>query len=224
MNVIKKIGKTVGFLALGLMVYVVCGILIDRYFVPDSPPDLANYFQPGDRFVSKFEGFEQTVLSIQDGWLHTRLEAAPYATGPPEHFHEHFTETFTVKSGKLSILINGDKRMLTAGETVSIPPMTRHKPFNETGETVIVESDDPRTLPVEFGFLLTQLYGFMDEFPGGPSTPQMLMQLSVYGSDADSWIADGPPLGVQKTLRVIMAPTARLLGYSNNYEHLRPAR
>ena len=62
----------------------------------------------------------------------------------------------------------------------------------------------------------------MDGYPNGPGVPQMLMQLSVYGSDADSWIADGPPLPVQKAMRVVMAPAARLLGYKNFYEQFKP--
>lgn len=204
--------------------YLVGGIVIDRYIFPATKPDLTNYFRPGDKLLSKYEGFDQTVLGVNDGWLHTRLEVAPNAAGPPEHFHEAFEEIFTVKSGTLSILVNGEKRTLNAGETISIPPMTRHKPFNETSEIVIVEREDPRTLPVQFGFILTQLYGFMDEYPTGPSVPAMLMQLSVYGSDADSWIADGPPIGVQKAMRIAMSPTARLLGYKNNYAEYKPKR
>ncbi len=204
--------------------FLLSGIFLDRYVWTAPKPDLANYFKPGDRFVSRFEGFEQTVLSINDGWLHTRLDVAPYAPGPPEHFHEAFAETFTVRSGTMSILVNGEKRTLRAGETITIPPMTKHKPFNETGEAVVVESDDPKTLPVEFGYILTQLYGFMDRYPDGPSVPNMLMQFSVYGDLADSYIADGPPLRVQKALRVAMAPTARLLGYSNQYQKYRPHR
>lgn len=224
MTAIRKIGKTIGYIGLGLVVYLLGGIVIDRYLFPLSPPDLANFFQPGDRLVSRFEGFDQTILSVNEGWLHTRLVAKPHAVGPPEHYHENFTETFTVKSGTLSIMFNGEKRTLRAGETITIPPMTRHKPFNETDEAVIIESDDPRSLPVEFGYILTQLYGFMDEFPDGPSTPQMLMQLSVYGNFADSWIADGPPLPVQKAMRVAMAPTARLVGYKYYYEGYGPKR
>lgn len=224
MTAIRKIGKTIGYIGLGLVVYLLGGIVIDRYVCPSSTPDLANFFQPGDRLVSRFEGFDQTILSVNEGWLHTRLVAKPHAVGPPEHYHENFTETFTVKSGTLSIMFNGEKRTLRAGETITIPPMTRHKPFNETDEAVIIESDDPRSLPVEFGYILTQLYGFMDEFPDGPSTPQMLMQLSVYGNFADSWIADGPPLPVQKAMRVLMAPTARLVGYKYYYEGYGPKR
>ncbi len=204
--------------------YILIGIIMSDFIYPVEKVDLSNYFQPGDRLVSKFEGFNQTVLNVNDGWLHTRLEVAPNALGPPEHFHEAFEETFTVKSGTISILINGEKRTLMTGETLSIPPMTRHKPFNETGETVVIESENTKSLPVQFGYILSQLYGFMDSYPNGPSTPQMLMQLSVYGNDADSWIADGPPLSVQKTMRVLMAPTARLLGYKNYYAEYKPRR
>lgn len=221
----KKLARfVVLFPVLAVIGYLVFGLVLVWILKPTAKRDLSNYFRPGDRLVSRFEGFDQTVLSIKDGWLHTRLEAKPHAVGPPEHFHEAFTETFTVKSGTLSILVNGEKRTLKVGETITIPPMTRHKPFNETDETVVVESDDPKTLPVEFGYLLTQLYGFMDEYPNGPSVPQMLMQLSVYGSDVDSWIADGPPLVVQKGMRTLMEPTARMMGYKDHYEEYKPKR
>lgn len=207
-----------------LTAYLVGGILLSSYVFPASQPNYAEYFRPGDKLISRFEGFDQTILAVNGEWLHTRLEVMPNAAGPPEHFHEAFEETFTVKSGTLSILVNGEKRVLRAGESISIPPMTRHKPFNETNETVVVESDDPRTLPVQFGYILSQLYGFMDEYENGPNTMQIMMQLSVYGNDADSYIADGPPLPVQKAMRVLMAPTARLLGYRNHYEEYRPVR
>jgi mannose-6-phosphate isomerase-like protein (cupin superfamily) len=219
-TLLRIIGGSIGVVGL----YLIFGIVIDTYVFPAAKPNYTNYFRPGDTLESRFEGFDQTILGIEDGWLHTRLVVAPNSGGPPEHFHEAFTENFTVKNGTLSILINGEKRTLQAGETISIPPMTNHRPFNETNETVVVESDDPRTLPIEFGYFLSQMYGFMDSQPNGPSTLQMLMQLSVYGNDADSWIANGPPLGVQKAMRIAMAPAARLLGYKNYYDEYRPRR
>jgi len=207
---------------LGIVVtYFVFSIYLDSIFIRPAKVDLTNYFQAGDKFGSKFEGFDQTVLGIKDGWVHTRLEVAPLAAGPPEHAHQHFTETFTVKKGTLSILINGEKRTLQVGETMSIPPMTAHKPFNETNETVVVESEDEKTLPIEFAYHLTQMYGFMDRYPDGPPLPQMLMQLSVYGDGFDSLVA-GPPASIQRTTGVLLAPTARLTGFSDYYEEYRP--
>ncbi|HEX6280288.1 MAG TPA: cupin domain-containing protein [Pyrinomonadaceae bacterium] len=206
-----------------VVLYLIVGIAINFAF-PEKQPDLNGYFKPGDRLVSRFEGFDQTVLGVDGDWLRTRLEVAPMAAGPPEHFHEHFAETFSVRSGSLSIVVNGEKKTLKEGESITIPPMTRHKPFNETNETVIVETDDPKTIPVKFAYILSQLYGFMDTYPDGPPVPAMIMQLSTYGNEADSWLADGPPLGVQKAMRVLLAPTARLMGYSNHYEQYGPKR
>ncbi len=220
----KNILRTIFWLVGSGIGYLVVGILLSSFVFPPAEVDYSNYFRPGDKLLSRFEGFDQTVLAVNGDWMHTRLEVRPNSPGPPEHFHAEFTENFTVKSGTLSILINGEKRTLRAGESISIPPMTRHRPFNETSETVIVESDDPKTLPVKFGYFLSQMYGFMDSHENGPSVPQMLMQLSVYGNDADSWIADGPPLVVQKAMRTLMEPTARLMGYRNYYEQYRPRR
>lgn len=216
-----SIKRTILGLVAIVAAYILGGIILSDLVFPQRAADYANYFRPGDKLFSKTEGFDQTILAVNEGWLHGRLEVLPNAAGPPEHFHEAFEETFTVKSGTLSILVNGEKRTLRAGETISIPPLTNHKPFNETNERVVVESDNPKTLPIAFGYHLSQLYGFMDQYKNGPNTFQILMQLAVYGNESDSWIA-GPPLGVQKAMRVLMAPTARLLGYRNYYEEYRP--
>jgi len=216
--ILRIIAGVIGVVGL----YIIFSIVVGEYIFPAASLDYANYFKPGDKLYSKFEGFDQTVISVNGDWMNTRLEVAPGAAGPPEHFHADFEERFTVKNGTLSILVDGEKKTLKAGESLSIPPMTRHKPFNETNETVVVEGDRPNILPVKFGYALSQLYGFMDQYPNGPSTRQILLQLSVYGNDADSWIADGPSLNTQKAVRVIMAPTARLLGYKNYYEEYKP--
>jgi hypothetical protein len=224
MRTIKLILRiVVGFVGV-LGLYIIFSIVISEYLFPADTPEYANYFRPGDKLSSRFEGFDQTVISVNGDWMNTRLEVRPGAAGPPEHFHADFEERFAVKSGTLSILVNGEKKTLKAGETLSIPPMTRHKPFNETSETVIVEGDRPNILPVKFGYALSQLYGFMDQYPNGPSTRQILLQLSVYGNEADTWIADGPSLNTQKAMRIILAPTARLLGYRNYYEEFKPMR
>jgi mannose-6-phosphate isomerase-like protein (cupin superfamily) len=203
-------------------VYLIAGIVLNSFVFPPATIDYSTYFQPGDVLHSRTEGFDQTVLSVNDGWLHTSLEMAPNAPGPPEHLHESLDETFTVKKGTMSILINGEKRTLKAGETITVPRLTPHRPFNETNETVVVESDDPKTLTNKFAYHLSQLYPFVDRFENGPGTLDIMMQFSVFGNEMDAWIADRPPIFVQKSMRVLMAPTARMLGYKNYYEEYRP--
>ena len=129
--------------ALGaLAVYLIGGIILSDFVFPPEKPDFATYFQPGDRFISNSEGFDQTVVSTADGWLHLMLEARPMAPGPPVHLHEHLDEKFYVKSGALSILVNGEKKVLGPGESITVPRLTPHQPFNETTGTVVVVSDE----------------------------------------------------------------------------------
>lgn len=201
--------------------YFAAGIIIHHYLFPPRNPDYASYFKTGDKFRSDWEGFEQTVISQKDGWLNTKVVMKPKAAGPPVHIHENFDEVFTVKEGTLSVLINGEKKIVRAGESVNIPKGTPHKPFNESELPVLVEDENGKSFPLEFAYHLSQIYPLIDDLDGKPSNLTMMMQFSVYGDGFDSWIADGPPIGIQKATRFLFAPTARLVGYKNYYEEYR---
>lgn len=220
MKLMKRI--ILGLLAF-IVAYFVIGMILSDYVFPPEKPDLTNYFSPGDRLISHSEGFHQTVLSTADGWVHLRLEAQPMAPGPPVHLHEQFEEKFYVKTGALSIQVGEAKKILGPGESITIPKLTPHRPFNETTGTVVVVSDeDTKTVPIEFAYFLSQIYPLVDKFGGRPSPLQVMMQFSVYGSEADAYIADGPPVGLQKIMRTLLRPTARLLGYKYYYPEYIP--
>lgn len=213
---IKRIFLWTSFAVIG---YFVIGIILNYYIFPEKKPDYGSYFKPGDKLHSASEGFDQTVLWQKDGWIHTRLVIQPKGFGPPAHIHTNLDETFIVKEGVLSILVNGEKKILRAGESITVTKGTPHKPFNETDFPVIVESNEnEKSLPVEFAYHLSQLYPFIDSLGEKPSNFALVMQLSVYGNEMDAWLADGLPISVQKAMRYLLAPTARLLGYRNYYE------
>ncbi len=219
----KRIIKRILFWKLAIIIgYFGIGIILNYYIFPEKKPDLSNYFQSGDKFYSKTEGFDQHILWQKDGWVRLSLVIDPKGFGPPEHIHTNLDETFTVKEGVLSILVNGEKKVLQKGESITVKSGTRHKPFNETDLPVIIEStEDERTVPVEFAYHLSQLYPFTDSLGENPSTFALIMQLSVYGDKMDAYLADGPPIAVQKAMRFLLAPTARLLGYRSYYEEYR---
>lgn len=66
--------------------------------------------------------------------LYTMSYAAG-ANGAEPHYHKKMLEIFNVLEGAITILINGDWRVVTAGETVVIPTMTIHafKPLVDRG-------------------------------------------------------------------------------------------
>jgi len=219
-NLIKQ--SVIGILAT-VTAYLVLGVAISDYVFPPDKAQLENYFRSGDKFISRSEGFDQTILANKDGWIHLSLEARPFAEGPPIHLHEDFEETFTVRLGTLSIIVAGEKKTLHAGESFTVPRMTFHKPFNETGETVVVESsENTKTMPTQFAYFLSQIYPIVDSAEGRPSVAKMMLQMSVWGNDMDSYLADGPPVGVQKAMRLLLRPTARLLGYKYHYDEYKP--
>jgi len=208
-----------------ILIYVaslIAGYLIIGYFLhlvvfPEKKPEVSTYFKPGQIFESKAEGFRQTVVRQENGLVYCALEIAPYAPGPPKHIHTGFDETFEVKNGELSIWVDGETKKIGPGESFSIPKGTPHQIFNETADTIHLKGAIP--FPEKFAFGLIQIYGLMDNEPDFGKLPRTLFMLApLYQSGFDSYIADGPPVFVQKLTSFLIAPAARLMGYRSYYE------
>jgi mannose-6-phosphate isomerase-like protein (cupin superfamily) len=206
-----------------LAAYLLVGALLDRVIFPEGEPGAEYYPPEGHTFVSRTEGFRQTIAKRENGltWLELVLE--PNAAGPPEHIHTGFAEKFIVAEGTLSLMVNGEKKTLRPGETLMVPPGTPHKPFNESNAPAVVKGpfDPEYALPDQFTVFLTQAYGFFDESEANSRPPKALLQMSRFSPKYDSWLA-GPPVFLQKALYFVIGPTARLLGYRTYYEKYKP--
>jgi mannose-6-phosphate isomerase-like protein (cupin superfamily) len=53
---------------------------------------------------------------------------------PPPHLHPDQDEHFEVLDGRLHALVDGDQRMLEAGETIDVPRGTTHQMWSPDGE------------------------------------------------------------------------------------------
>ena len=53
--------------------------------------------------------------------------------GPPPHSHHSFKESFLIVEGEMQFVINGETRMVRAGESVDVPPHTVHT-FNNVSD------------------------------------------------------------------------------------------
>ena len=192
--------------------YLLVGLLIHHWILPSKTPDYSDYFKVGKSFHSKLEGLSQKVVDVKNGNLITDIEIQPKSAGPVTHIHEKFDESFTVKSGTLSIQYGTEIKKITTGQTIVIPKNTPHKPFNETDSIVVMTSE----MPLDFAFCLSQIYPFWDENEANSKPPKILFQLAVFGDKFDSYpTVDAPPKPVLKTLKFLLAPTARLMGYKN---------
>ncbi len=192
--------------------FLVGGILFNHLFKP-SQPDIAAYFEKHRFFGSTEEGIFQEVKMVKNGMVYGRLEMQAFAAGPPVHIHEHFDELFRVEQGQATMIINGEKKIVKAGESLLVPRGTPHKPCNETNELVVMDDATGQipSMPANFAYGLAVLYPSLDKI-GDMKSPKNLLPLAAQGNDFDTWSSD-MPIPVQKTLRWLLGPTARLLGY-----------
>ena len=206
-----------------VLAYVLVGALLDNVIFPEAEPGSDYYPRAGQVFVSKSEGFRQTVLKREGGLVWLELVLEPHAPGPPEHIHTSFPENFIVVEGTLSLLVNGEKKSLHPGESLLVAPGTPHKPFNETDSRVVVKG--PLTpeygIPEQFTVFLTQAYGFFDESESNSQPPKALLQMSRFSPKYDTWLAS-LPVPLQKFVFFVIGPTARVLGYRTYYEKYKP--
>ena len=205
------------FFLIFIGLYLGIGNLLHRVIFPEKRPDVSSYFKPGPEFYSKAEGFRQKVVKQEKGFVHGHLEVEPFASGPPKHIHDDFDETFEIENGELTVWVGGEIKKLRPGQVLRIPKGTPHKPYNETADTIRLKGSF--AFPEKFAFLLPQVYGFMDNNPDFGKSPKTIFQMALFqGAGFDSYLADGPPVPVQKATGFMVGPLARLLGFRSYYE------
>lgn len=213
--------KTYGRILLSLVVllfgYLAVGNLFHRAIYPLPPPDPASYPKFGDVLVSRSEGFIQKVTGIKGEWITSELVVEPNSPGPPLHYHDTFDELFSVVEGTLHVRVHKDVKQISPGETFLVAAGIPHRPFNPTAVRVVLASGEP-SIPITFAACLVQLYALMDA-EVQMSGLDMALQMSVIDPICDTHIAD-IPAPLWETLKAVLAPAARLLGYRNYYPEL----
>jgi len=196
-----------------LLAFLLLPFVYDLLF-PLRIPSLVNYFHPGQTFIGKSEGLTQKVIRQEGGRVYCELIVSPGAAGPPEHLHLHFTESGILSKGTLRVKLNDHFIHCKEGDRLLLPANQFHTFCNESEtEVVIVPGDNELDyMPVEFMYGLTQVYPFMDSDSKWKGL-HLLMKLSLLGDQFDSYIA-GPPVPMQKLIRRVLRPYARVLGYT----------
>lgn len=208
------------YLLIGLIAYMLIGQLLIRYVFPEKIPEISNYFRSGDTFHSAYEGYSITITRQENGKVYGRVVIQPFAGGPPEHRHLTFDEKFAIENGQVSVLHNGQKKKLLPGEELMVKKGEAHKFYNESNEVIKVSGEFE--FPEKFAFTLTQLYGFMDEFPDFEKSPKVIFQITLFQLNGfDSYVAN-PPVLVQKFMGLLVTPISRLLGFRSYYKKYDP--
>ncbi|MCD6010366.1 MAG: hypothetical protein K0Q79_228 [Flavipsychrobacter sp.] len=195
-------------------------VIYDLLF-PLKPPYLDNYFSAGQTFSSKWEGVTQYIIKQEGDKVYSRITLAPGSAGPPEHLHLDFDESATVSSGALTVKLDDTLSELKAGDRIWFPKGHYHTFSNKSSEDVVVTCDGPNDfVPVKFAYALAQFYPLFDS-NSKLKMVHFFFKMSLFGRDFDSYVKEAPVNG-QKTIKKILRPYARALGYKLYDERSRP--
>lgn len=134
----------------------------------------------------------------------------------PNHFHVFQDETFEVISGQLTVLLEGQTHILSAGEKITLPKNIPHNHYNNDHTPVTyLHSVTPA---LDFDFLIENLVGLAADGKSKNGKYGLVQELvALRYLDSKSYLAD-IPLGVQKVLMNIIAPIGRFFGYRAIYK------
>ena len=147
------------------------------------------------------------------------LTAYPGARVAGEHLHPSLHERFTVVQGELTVVRDGQRSTLRAGESADIEPGTWHDWWNEAEVDAIVRVEI--TPGERFVHLIETTFGLAREghvnAKGMPSPLQLALTAQEF---ADVIVFRKPPPRVQRIVFTALAPIARRRGYRATYPSL----
>lgn len=158
-------------------------------------------------------------------WLNAEGSAVAELTAVPgtrvvgEHMHPALVERFSVEDGELTVLLDGQKSVLGAGERAEIQPGVWHDWWNEGDRTAIVRVEI--TPGERFVHLVETLFGLAREGHVNKRGMPHPLQLALLATEfSDIIVFRNPPTAVQRALFGILAPLARRRGYRATYPSL----
>jgi quercetin dioxygenase-like cupin family protein len=154
-----------------------------------------------------------------EGRLVVDLTALPGARVVGEHFHPAQVERFSVQEGELTMLRDGRKSVLRAGQGAKIEPGVWHDWWNEGDVDAIVHGDI--TPGERFVHMAETLFGLAREGHVNKRGMPHPLQLALLATEfSDVIVFRKPPAAVQRVLFRILAPLARRRGYRATYPSL----
>jgi quercetin dioxygenase-like cupin family protein len=162
-----------------------------------------------------------TVRSATPEALDVEAHYGPHGSPPPKHLHPVQAEHFEVLAGRLTTRVDGNERVLEAGDTIDIPARAVHQMWNAGAEPARVlwrTSPAGRTLEWFEALDALQREGRVMK-SGIPSPLAMSVLLTEY---RDVFRLAGPD-PVLRTAFAVLAPLGRLRGYSTKRSGTRSA-
>ncbi|MGN6868062.1 MAG: cupin domain-containing protein [Solirubrobacteraceae bacterium] len=189
---------------------------------PSAPPDLRP-IEPGEVFENPVT--RERAIIIELPWQNTEGRAVAEMTALPgarvvgEHLHPALHEHFSVLQGELTVVRDGQRSTLGAGESAHIEPGMWHDWFNAADVDAVVRVE---VTPGErFAHMIETLFGLAREGYVNAKGMPSLLQLALTAQEfSDVIVFRKPPPAVQRVVFGAMGAIARRRGYRATYGSL----
>ncbi len=151
-----------------------------------------------------------------EGRVVADLTALPGARVAGEHLHPALHEHFSVRGGELTMLRDGQRSVLRAGEEAHIEPGVWHDWWNAGDVDAVVRVEI--TPGERFAHMIETLFGLAREGHVDKRGMPDPLQLALFATEfSDVAVFRKPPAAVQRVLFGALAPIARRRGYRATY-------
>lgn len=141
------------------------------------------------------------------------LRVRPHGFVVAPHIHPHAVESFEIRSGMFTFLVDGEERRVRAGDGATVPAGVSHAWWNSGDEEgVAIVEFRPGWTTEEF---FESFFGLAQDGKVNPRTglPNLLWLASIFRTYRDFGYIASPPLFVQHAVFGPLGAGARLLGY-----------
>jgi quercetin dioxygenase-like cupin family protein len=146
-----------------------------------------------------------TIVTATPDLVEVEASYGPKGSPPPKHLHPDQDEHFEVRSGELTVRVDGEERKLAAGDAIDIPRETVHQMWNSGAEPATVVWQTRPALRTEQWFRAIDVLN--REGGGAPSPVAMAPLLEEYRDVFRLALAPDP---VQRPLLKLLGAVGRL--------------
>lgn len=141
------------------------------------------------------------------------LRVRPHGFVAAPHVHPIAEESFEIRSGTFTFVLDGEERQVRAGEGATVPPGTPHAWWNAGEEEGVAIVEFRPALKTEDFF--ESYFGLAQDGKVSPKTglPNVPWLAAIFRSYHDFGYIAKPPLLVQRAVFGPLGAVARLLGY-----------
>jgi mannose-6-phosphate isomerase-like protein (cupin superfamily) len=157
--------------------------------------------------------FLQTSRQTDGEYATLELRVRPHGFVAAPHVHPHAEESFEIRSGTFTFVVDGEEKQVRVGDGATVPAGAAHAWWNSGDEEgVAIVEFRPGWKTEEF---FESFFGLAQDGKVNPNTglPNLLWLASIFRAYHDFGYIARPPLFVQRAVFAPLGAVARLLGY-----------